>query len=89
MAVLIEDSILQKADMTSQELLLELAVYLYDKEILSFGKAKALANLDIIIFQKELARRNVFLKNDCEDLELDMKSIEFYKENNDSQKPIF
>jgi predicted HTH domain antitoxin len=89
MAVLIEDSILQKADMTSQELLVELAVYLYDKEILSFGKAKELANMDVLIFQKELAWRNVFLKYDGKDLELDLKSIEFYKKNKDSQQPIF
>lgn len=76
MSLLIPYEILNKADITADELLIEIAVYLYDKERLSFGQAKTLCKLDYLTFQKELAKREVYIKYDVEDLENDLKTLE-------------
>ena len=67
------------AERLTGELLIEVAVYLYDKERLSMGQAKRLAGLNQIAFQKELAKRNVYIKLDVEDLERDLKNLELLK----------
>ena len=74
--IIIPGAILEQAQMSPQEFLIELAMYLYDKEVLSMGKAKALAKLDLISFQKELAKREVDIKYDYEDYLTDMKNLE-------------
>ena len=66
---------LEKLKITPSELLIELAVHLYDTEKLSMGQAKKLANLTQIDFQKELAKRDVYIKYDIEDLETDLKNF--------------
>lgn len=76
MTITIPDSALAQANIKPDELLIELAVYLYDKGHFSMGKAKRLAGLDQISFQKELAKRNVYIKYDIEDLEKDLKNLE-------------
>lgn len=57
MALIITDEILAKAQLSDNELLVELACYLYEKKKLSMGRARGLANLDQIAFQQELAKR--------------------------------
>ena len=54
------------------ELMIDLSVYLYDKEKLSIGQAKKLAGLTQIEFQKEMSKRGVFIKYDIKDLEKDL-----------------
>ena len=66
---------LEQLRITPSELLIELAVHLYDTEKLSMGQAKKLANLTQIDFQKELAKRDVYIKYDIEDLEIDLKNF--------------
>ncbi len=79
MTITIPDSALAHANIKPDELLIELAVYLYDKGRYSMGKAKNLAGLDLISFQKELAKRNVYIKYGIEDLEQDLKTLESLK----------
>ncbi len=79
MTINIPDSVLAQANIKPDELLIELAVFLYDKGQFSMGKAKRLARLDQISFQKELAKRNVYIKYDMEDLEKDLKNLESMK----------
>lgn len=79
MTITIPDSTLAKANISPSELLIEVAVYLYDKERLTMGQAKRLAGLNHIAFQKELAKQNVYIKLDIEDLELDLKNLELLK----------
>jgi len=74
--LIIPGGILEKVQMSPEDFLVELAVYLYDKEVLSMGKAKELAKLDLISFQKELAKRAVSIKYDYEDFRIDMKNLE-------------
>jgi len=64
----IPNSVLKKAEITGSELLIEVSVYLYDKERLSFGQAKSLAQMNQLEFQKELAKRDVYIKYNSDDL---------------------
>lgn len=73
--LIIPADILQKADINPEELLIDLAVYLYDKERLSIGQARRLAGLDLISFQHAMAKRDVFLHYDVEDLLADLKNL--------------
>ena len=73
--LIIPAEVLQKADINPQELLIDLAVYLYDKERLSMGQARRLAGLDLISFQREMAKRDVYLHYDVEDLHTDLKNL--------------
>ena len=79
MDLLIKEDILKKAEITAEELLIEIAVHLYDTERLSMGQARNLAQLDQISFQKELAKRDVYIKYDIEDLETDLKNLDKLK----------
>ncbi len=72
---IIPGEFLQSVKMTSQELAIEIAVYLYEKERLTLGQAKRLADLDQISFQKELAGRNVYINIKEEDILQDVKNI--------------
>lgn len=71
----IPDSALAQANIKPEELLIELAVYLYDKKAMSWGKARKLAGLDEMSFRKELAKRDVYMHFDLEDLKKDMENL--------------
>lgn len=73
--LIIPADILQKAEINPEELLIDLAVYLYDKERLSIGQARRLVGLDLISFQHAMAKRDVFLHYDVEDLHADLKNL--------------
>ena len=73
--LVISNSVLEQANISSTELRLEIAVYLYAKERLSIGQARRLAGLDLVSFQKELAKRDVYIHYDSEDLKTDLKSL--------------
>ena len=55
--VLIEDDILEAAQMTEQEIRIELAVLLYERGRLSFGQARKVAEMGYFEFEKLLAER--------------------------------
>ncbi|MBC8179941.1 UPF0175 family protein [candidate division KSB1 bacterium] len=55
-----------------QELLVELAISLYDQEILSFGKARELAQLGKYEFGKLLGERKISRHYGIEELEEDI-----------------
>lgn len=56
---MIEEETLKKAETSAEELLIEMAVHLYDTGRLSIGQARNLVGLDQIYFQKEMAKRDV------------------------------
>lgn len=66
---------LHQLQISPTELMVDLAVYLYDKERLTMGQAKKLAGLTQLQFQQELAKRNVFIKYDVEDFAKDMDTL--------------
>lgn len=73
--LVISGSVLEELRMSPSELMIDLAVYLYDMERLTIGQAKKLADLTQIEFQKEMSKRGVFVKYDIEDLEKDLLTL--------------
>ena len=66
---------LDSAKMSEKEMLIDLATHLYAIKKLSMGKAKRLAGLDLIPFQKELAKRDICINYDVDDLHEDMRNL--------------
>ena len=59
MALIISDETLRKADLTADRLLIDLACYLFERQRLSMGQARALTGLDVMQFQLELGKREI------------------------------
>ena len=79
MDLLIKEEILRRAEISAEDLIIEVAVHLYDTGRLSMGQARNLAQLDQISFQKELAKRDVYIKYDIADLETDLENLKKLK----------
>lgn len=75
MTLVIPDEILLEARLSPSELRVELAVYLYEKKRISIGKARKMAGLSLIDFQKALTQRNVYIHYDVKELETDLKNL--------------
>lgn len=73
--LVIPQEVLADMHMSRDEMLIELAVHLYDIGRLSMGQAKRLAGLDQISFQKEMAKRDVYLNYDVEEFRKDMETL--------------
>lgn len=58
-----------------ERLKVELAIRLYQKGILGFGKARELAGLNKWQFQEILAKENIPLNYDVEELERDLETL--------------
>ncbi len=61
MTLEISDTLLQKSQMTEREILIELAIILFDKNNITFGQAKDLANMDSVAFEKILIERQIYM----------------------------
>ena len=75
MALVISDKILEQAQISADELLIDLACYLYEKKRLSTGQARALVGMNQIEFQKELAARDIDIHYTEDDLEKDLENL--------------
>lgn len=76
MLVEVSDDIIASLHLTIEEVRLGLALWLFQENQVSIGKCARVAGLHKIMFQKELAKRNVYIKYDIEDLEKDLKNLE-------------
>lgn len=65
----IPDDVLHSANMTEQEMVVELAIALYQREKVTIEQAAHMAGMDRIQFQRELASRDLYLTLDVDDLE--------------------
>lgn len=74
--LVIPGDLLEKVEMTPKDLLIEIAAYLYSKEKLSMGQAKTLAGLDLISFQQELSKRDIYIHYNIEDYYEDVKNLD-------------
>lgn len=74
--IVIPGKVLAEAGLSRSEFLIDLAVYLYDKERLTMGQARKLAGLDQSAFQKALAERNVYIHYDERDLHEDLHNLQ-------------
>ena len=84
MDLLIKEEYLNQVDMTAQELMIEIAIHLYDIGRLSMGQARTLAHIDQLQFQQELMKRNLYLKYEVEDLEEDLRTINIIHQKRNS-----
>lgn len=75
MSVIIPDDILQSARMSEAELKLEIAIMLFQKDKISIGKARHLAGMNLLEFQREIARRGICIHYDVEEFEEDIKTL--------------
>jgi len=71
----IPQDILDSARMTADQLLVELAVYLYAQGRLSLGKAHELAGLSLWEFRQILGLRQISPHFEAEDLEQDLETL--------------
>ena len=76
MGVKVTAAFLKIVGMSESEFLIEMAVHFYDIGKMSMGQARNFAKLDQISFQKEMAKRDVLVKYDIEDLEVDLQTLE-------------
>jgi len=77
--VLIEDSVLAAANLSEQELKVEVAIMLYVQNRLSFGQARKLAGVGYFEFEKLLFDRHIPAHYDVDDFEDDLKTIELMR----------
>lgn len=75
MPLIITDDILAQADLSADDLRIELAAWLYSQRRMSFGQAKALSGLTHLSFQAALADRDIAQHYDVEDLHTDLRNL--------------
>ncbi len=73
--ILIPGKILEESGISLRDFMVDLAVYLYQRELMTMGQARKLAGLDQISFQKALAERGVFMHYGVEDLHEDLRNL--------------
>jgi predicted HTH domain antitoxin len=85
MLIELPDNVLEHP-LNRQRMLLEIAIYLFEKDKLTLGKAAELAGIPKMQMQNEIGGRGINMHYDEEMLENDLKSIEIYNKKYDSSK---
>ncbi len=62
------------------KMLLEIAIYLFEKDKLTLGKAAELVGIPKMQMQNEIGGRGIYMHYDEEMLENDLKAIEIYNQ---------
>ena len=75
----VPDPILQQAGVSPSEILLKLAILLFQEDRISLGQASKLADLHMVEFQKELARMNIPIHYGQEDYQNDKQIVKNLK----------
>lgn len=73
--LVVPKEVLDKAHFTAEELAIEIATHLYATKRLTIGQARRMTGLDLISFQRELAKRDICIHYDVNDLHLDMRNL--------------
>ena len=79
MILVIPEDIFQAAQTTEEELKIELALLLYKQNKISSGKVRNWLGLSVLEFQHELAKRDLYLNYDVEDLNQDVETLKSLK----------
>jgi predicted HTH domain antitoxin len=79
MIVEIPDQLINQSGLSAKEILLKVALVLFQEEKLTLGQASKLAELHQYEFQKELAARNIPVHYGEEDYQRDLQTIELIK----------
>lgn len=80
MSVILSDDLLQTIQMSEDEIRLEIAVLLYQREKLTLAQAARFCGLNRIQFQHVLASRKIPIHYDINDFEEDLRSFREIKE---------
>jgi predicted HTH domain antitoxin len=75
MSVMISNELLDSMCMTEDELRVEIAVMLFEREKLTLEQASRLANMPMYNFQHLLASRDIPLHYDLEDFREDVETL--------------
>jgi len=75
-AIEIPREVLRATRMTPQELKQELAIYLYQRGKLSFGKAREMADMTVWAYQQLLGSREIPIHYEVDDYEKDLQTLE-------------
>lgn len=75
MSLTIPTEILQAAQVSEEELKLEIALLLYKQNKISSGKVRSWLGLSVLEFQHELAKRDLYLNYDVAELEADVDTL--------------
>ena len=67
--------VFENAGLTPQEMLVELALYLFDKEVLTLGQAKTLARMPMADFMSLLGQRGIEMHYGVEEFEADIETL--------------
>lgn len=79
MIIEISDQIINQSGLSSKEILLKVALVLFEEEKLTLGQASRLAGLHQYEFQKELTARNISVHYGEADYERDLQTIRAIK----------
>ncbi|MGD1854960.1 MAG: UPF0175 family protein [Leptolyngbyaceae cyanobacterium] len=69
------DNLSQTKTFTQSDWLREIAVALFQQELISLSRASKIAGMEIIAFQKLSAERGICIHYDVEDLEQDVQHL--------------
>lgn len=73
--LIIPQDILASAHLTLDDVKVELAIHLYEQNLLSVGKARELADLPLWTFRQLLAARRIPVHYSVEDLNADVETL--------------
>ena len=75
MSVVINDTILEAANISAGELVQEIALLLFKQNRLTLGRASELARMDQLSFMQLLGSRNIPIHYDEQDFEADLVTL--------------
>lgn len=75
MSITISDDIIRASRLSEAELRLEIAIFLYDQRKISTGKARRLAGVDLLEFQKQLAKRGLCVNYGMSDWQIEIETL--------------
>ena len=79
MTIEIPESISKLSEEERKHLMIDIAMLLYDRELITLGKAAKMTGLNILEIRNELKKRNMFIHYDVEELEQDFQTVERMK----------
>jgi predicted HTH domain antitoxin len=75
MKIEISDDIMRRAKLSEEDIQLRLAILLFEESMVTLAQASEMAGLHQVIFQQELAKREIPIHYDEEDFERDWETI--------------
>jgi len=75
MTIEIPDNIIERAGLSADKVVLELALVLFQQESVTLGQASKMAGMHQFQFQKELAKREIPIHFGTEQFERDLDTI--------------